>query len=315
MSSQQPNPQPMHSQSPYLQLPAPSAGIAIAAMILCTASSLSLVWSAVSFLVGLAPIESPAKAPGVILLSNGVWTIGDILLIIATILMWGRAPVGRILAIIGLIMVLISMVSLELVALSTPHDSIVRPWTYAINALTVLSLAFVLLPDTGRYLKARYSSPYQVHSQQSPHTNQPYDIPGSPVGGPPQQRKSPWIIGAITAVVVVVGCVAVFSFLPGENDNPGGDDNRAHSITYEISGTAPNPLSVQYAGSDGHDVKLTVTSLPWSVTVTPAPRFVSIFAVAMGADVTLTLKRGNEVIRKCHGGGPCLMPFPSGDEK
>jgi hypothetical protein len=55
-------------------------------------------------------------------------------------------------------MVLTSMLGFELVALSEPHDSIVRPWTYLINVLTVLSLAFVLLPGTGRYLKAGHSS-------------------------------------------------------------------------------------------------------------------------------------------------------------
>jgi hypothetical protein len=101
---------------------------------------------------------------------------------------------------------------------------------------------------------------------------------------------------------------------------PAGDSttatpSAANSITYEISGTAPGPLSVSYAGSEGKKVEVTVSSLPWSVTVTPAPKFVSIFAVSPSieskADITLTLKRGTEVLKTCRGGAPCLMPFPS----
>jgi serine/threonine protein kinase len=158
---QQPYPQPLYPQAPYPQPPTSASGIAITAMILCTASSLSLVWSAISFLSGYPPLVAHTDMPpGVTLLANGVWTIGDILLIIGTILMWSRTSAGRILAIIGLSMVLASMLALELVALSAPDDSVVRPWTYLINIFTVLSLAFVLLPGTGRYFKAGHSSPY-----------------------------------------------------------------------------------------------------------------------------------------------------------
>jgi serine/threonine protein kinase len=147
--------QPPYPQAPYPQRSASSSGIAITAMILCTLSSLSLVWSAISFLTGSPPLVARADMPpGVTLLANGVWTIGDLLLIVGTILMWSRTSAGRILAIIGLSLVLTSMLALELVALSAPDDSFVRPWTYLINVFTVLSLAFVLLPGTGSYLKA-----------------------------------------------------------------------------------------------------------------------------------------------------------------
>jgi hypothetical protein len=186
VSPQQPYPQPLYPQAPYLQRPAPSSGIAITAVVLCTVSSLSLVWSAISFLIGLPPVEDTSMPPGAGILANLVWTIGDILLIIGTIMMWSRAPAGRILAIIGLSMVLTSMLSFELAAWAAPHDSIVRPWTYAINIFTILSLAFVLLPDTGRYLSAQRSSPYHQLPKQSPHAQQPQ---GAPEFGQRSERR------------------------------------------------------------------------------------------------------------------------------
>ena len=154
------HPQPLYPQAPDPQRPASSSGVAILAMILCTVSSLCLVGSAISVVIGSPPILVDVP-PGVSALDNGVWTIGDILVIVGTILMWGRTPAGRILAIIGLGMVLASMLGIELVALSRPYDNtVVRPWTYPINVFTVLSLAFALLPDTGRHVKAGPSSPY-----------------------------------------------------------------------------------------------------------------------------------------------------------
>lgn len=90
----------------------------------------------------------------------------------------------------------------------------------------------------------------------------------------------------------------------------------ATGVTYEITGTTPAPLTVSYAGSDGENVELTVSDLPWSVTVDPAPDLVSIFALstsieAPDPDIALTLKRGTEVLRTCQGGAPCLTGFPA----
>lgn len=159
---QQPYPQPFYPQGPYPQAPYPQrpaspSGIAITALILCTAASLSLVWSATSVIAGNPPVLGDMPS-GAALLGNAVWTIGDILVIIGTILMWSRASAGRVLAIIGLSMVLAAMVGFELVALSATYAGFVSPWAYLINVLTILSLAFVLLPDTGRYLRAGRAS-------------------------------------------------------------------------------------------------------------------------------------------------------------
>jgi serine/threonine protein kinase len=175
----QPNLQPLYPQTPYPQRPASSSSVAITAMILCTIASLFLVWSAISFVNGLAPIttRSSSMPPGASGFGNLAWSIGDIVLIVGTILMWSRTSAGRILAIIGLSMVLASMLAFELVALSAPHDSIVRPLTYFINVATVLSLVFVLLPDTGKHLKAGHSLPYASASPP----------PSPPPGYPPTQ--------------------------------------------------------------------------------------------------------------------------------
>jgi hypothetical protein len=85
-------------------------------------------------------------------------------------------------------------------------------------------------------------------------------------------------------------------------------------VTYEITGTAPAPLDVQYVGEGGEDVNLMVTELPWSVTVDPAPDHLSIFAVNTSIDekedITLTVKRGDDVLRSCPGGAPCITALP-----
>lgn len=75
--------------------------------------------------------------------------------ILGTVLMWSRVAAGRVVAVIGLGMVLIPMLGFEIAALAAPREGIVMPWTYLINVVTVASLAFLLLPGTGRYLKAR----------------------------------------------------------------------------------------------------------------------------------------------------------------
>jgi serine/threonine protein kinase len=173
---QQPNSQPLYPQAPYTQQPASSSGIAITAMILCTVSSLYAIWSATSFLVGIPSVIGPGPPWGT-LLGNVIWTIGDILLIVGTILMWCRKSAGRIPAIIGLSMVLASMLSSELAALSAPYGGFVAPWMFPANVLFALSLVIVLLPGTGRYLKAGRSSPYASASPP----------PFPPPGYPPKQ--------------------------------------------------------------------------------------------------------------------------------
>ena len=145
---------------------------------------------------------------------------------------------------------------------------------------------------------------------------------------PQQRRRLPLLIGVLVAVVVVgVAAALIFTLAGGDGDEKenkaGGGDTTAQptsaatdtGVTYEITGTAPAPLDVMYAGENGEDVNLTVIELPWSVTVDPAPDLVSIFAVntsiEVKEDITLTLKRGTEVLRTCRGGAPCLTEFPS----
>jgi len=163
---------PLYPQVPYLQRPASSSGVAITAMILCTVTSLLLVWSAISVLIGSPPVATSRMPPGVGALGNWMWTIGDILLISGTILMWRRRTTGRLLVIIGLGLVLAAMLGFELAALSAP--SIVSPLIYLINVFTVVSLVFVLLPGTDRHLKTGPSSPYASASPP------PYPPPGHP---------------------------------------------------------------------------------------------------------------------------------------
>jgi len=171
---QQPYPQPVYPQAPYPQPPAPTPGVAAIAMMLCTVTSLFLVWSAISVLTGSPPVASSELPPGVMAMANWMWTIGDILVISGTILLWRRKPVGRVLAIIGLCLVLTAMLGFEIAALSAPHASVVRPLAYFINVFTVLSLVFVLLPGTDKYLKAGRMPQYAAAWPQ------PYPQPGYP---------------------------------------------------------------------------------------------------------------------------------------
>lgn len=158
----QPPPYPAapYPQAPYPPQPAPSAGVGVAAMVLCTLACVCVVWSVISLIVGSPFVVSYSFGlPPWATALNVVWSIGDILLIIGTILMWGRNAAGRIMAVAGLCLVLASVVGFELVAVSTPGDLVVRPQTWLIDVFVVLSLAFVLLPGTSEYLKAGRRSP------------------------------------------------------------------------------------------------------------------------------------------------------------
>jgi len=148
-----PPPQSPHQQAPYPARPAFSSGTGITAKILCTVSSLSLVFSAVQVVLGVPPFGSYSDLPPWATLDNGVWSIGDILVIVGTILMWRSASVGRILAVTGLSMAMAGMLGFELVAFSRP-GIVVQPWVYPIFLFLLLSLAFVLLPDTSRHSNA-----------------------------------------------------------------------------------------------------------------------------------------------------------------
>jgi hypothetical protein len=72
---------------------------------------------------------------------NVVCSIGDILLIVGTIFTWCRNPAGRVLAIGGLCLTLAAVVGFELMAVSTPGDLVVRPWTRLSDVFAVLGLA------------------------------------------------------------------------------------------------------------------------------------------------------------------------------
>lgn len=174
---QQPYPQaqyqqPPYQQPPYQQLPypqppypqplypQPAPGIAVAATVLCTLTSLCVVWSTISLMAGnpfVVHFGSPAPMWATVL--NLVWSIGDILLIIGTIFLWSRSALGRILAAVGLCLVLASVVGFEVAAASMP-DLVVRLWTWSIDFFAVLALAFVLLPATGTYLRSGRRTQY-----------------------------------------------------------------------------------------------------------------------------------------------------------
>lgn len=131
------------------------------------------------------------------------------------------------------------------------------------------------------------------------------------------------IVGAIVAVVVVgVAAVLAVALFGGAGSDSAGNPAPLpfaappKSITYEITGTSKTPLDVVYTGSGGEDIEKTVSSLPWSVTVYPPPDVVSIFALPTSVEdpdphITLALKSGREVLRRCTGGVPCLRPYPA----
>jgi hypothetical protein len=152
---QQAYPQPQYPQAQYPQAPQPHrpvrpSGVAITAMILCTLASLWQIWGDI---VLFSALDGIFGAPWWIIASNVVGTIGDVILIAGTILMWRRRPLGRILAVIGLGVALVTVFGVRLMALSEDVSFEWSSLTYLYLTLTVLSLAFVLLPSTGRYLK------------------------------------------------------------------------------------------------------------------------------------------------------------------
>jgi hypothetical protein len=169
--------------------------------------------------------------------------------------------------------------------------------------------------------------PEPGYGQPASHPPRPYPFPQQPPGfggPPPGKNRTPLVIGAIVAVAVL-GIAAVLIFtLSGRGEDGGtaattvGSTTTAappSGVTYEITGTASGPLTVVYAGSGGEDVERTVSTLPWSVTVDPPPNVLSIFALPTSIDdepvITLTVKRGTEVLRTCEGGAPCITDIPS----
>ncbi|TCO43792.1 serine/threonine-protein kinase [Actinocrispum wychmicini] len=164
-------PPPPYPQAPYQRSRQRHAsGLADAAMILCTVSSLFLAVSGGGFILfGLPTVVNDIPSWAVVL-TDVMWGIGDILVLVGTILMWCKKSAGRMLAIIGLSMVVASTLGLELVSLSASLDVIMSPLQYLINVFTVLSLALVLLPSTGRYLKAQRRARYKSPSHPNPDT-------------------------------------------------------------------------------------------------------------------------------------------------
>ena len=171
-------PQGPYPLAPYPPQPVPAPGIAVTAMVLCTLTSLCVVWSVIGLVVGNAfVVVYGLQFPGWATALNVIWAIGDLLLIVGTIFMWARNAAGRILAVAGLCLALAAVVSFELVSVSTPGEVVVRPWAWLIDIFAVLGLAFVLLPGTGAYLNAGRRPPY------APVSAPPYP----PAGGPPIQ--------------------------------------------------------------------------------------------------------------------------------
>ncbi|HJP76451.1 MAG TPA: hypothetical protein VJ914_19440 [Pseudonocardiaceae bacterium] len=152
---QQPIPPAPYQQGYYPPQPAPSPGIAVTAMVLCTLTCLCVVSSVVALVLGSPFVVSHGfHLPSWATALNVVWSIGDIFLVVGTIFMWSRNAVGRVLAAAGLCLVLATVISFEVAAASMSGGLVVRPWTWLIDVSAVLALAFVLLPGTGAYLKA-----------------------------------------------------------------------------------------------------------------------------------------------------------------
>jgi hypothetical protein len=162
--------------------------------------------------------------------------------------------------------------------------------------------------------------------QPDPQSSQPpqggYSWGGAPEFPAPRKNKTPWIVAAIAAAIAVIAVVAAVvmngsggshssqpsaqsSATPGAPATESAPDGAA---TYSIEGTIKAPLRVMYHGSDGKEVLLDVSSLPWSVVVSPAPTFISMFAIDsdMPETITQTVKLGDKVLRQCQGSGVCI---------
>ncbi|ODR05477.1 hypothetical protein BHQ15_15510 [Mycolicibacillus koreensis] len=114
---------------------------------------------------------------------------------------------------------------------------------------------------------------------------------------------------AVLAVIVVVVVNSGDSTSKDRTDSsPSGSAPTsaapADSITYEITGTIKAPLTVIYSGAKD-PVETTVDTLPWSTTVSPNPGAASIYALPTDfltdaqPDITLKIKRGDEVLKTC----------------
>lgn len=153
---QQPYPQPPYPRQPYPgQSAGPGGGTAITASILLSLGCVGILLSLYSTIRYFAISH---YVPGLILVQDIVATLAGILVIVATIMIWARQPVGRLLAIIGLSVIL----ALDVYNFARPvfwHLVAFQPIGLLEIALNVASLVLVCLPSTGAYLKARRTPP------------------------------------------------------------------------------------------------------------------------------------------------------------
>lgn len=151
-------PQP-YFQQPYPPQPypgqprRPSAGMWVTASILSTVNAAQAIWSLVllvPLLSGWAHLHTPLG-----LVMNIVVVLTDVLMVLATILLWCRVPAGRVLAIVAVCLYLANDLYTIVTGLSYAAHFGVGWFDVLDDLFDVVVLVFLVLPASGRYLKAR----------------------------------------------------------------------------------------------------------------------------------------------------------------
>ena len=112
------------------------------------------------------------------------------------------------------------------------------------------------------------------------------------------------VLISITGIMLLIGIGAVLVARKGAHTD-------TDAVSYEIAGTSSGALNVSYRGLGNSPLRETVTVLPWTKAIDGVPEMAGVTATPAEADarvqVTITIKRGDRVLKQCTGTAPCLV--------
>ena len=125
--------------------------------------------------------------------------------------------------------------------------------------------------------------------------------------GPSARMDNAMLFGvliSITAIMLLIGIGAVLVVKKSARAD-------SDAVSYEVAGTSSGPLNVSYRGLGNSPLRETVTALPWTKSIDGVPEMAGVTVTpadpAATVTVTITIKRGDTVLRQCTGTAPCLV--------